>query len=144
MMRELCESFSAGSDTLGRDTDSHTRATQQTGKAPPTMCDGWKLILLWRRVNESHSHILNHTLTHTHAQSCLQHVHKNSCFNEIGKFHHYKKNKNKSPATFNIAFQWGISYVLTVVNKTYSLIHFFSKLPSPQECPAGKDFSLLQ
>lgn len=44
-------------------------ATQQTGKALPTKCDVWKLKLLWRCANESHLHMLHHTLTNTHAQS---------------------------------------------------------------------------
>ena len=81
------------------------------------------------RANESHLHKLDHTVTRSHTFVCAR-------TQTVAR----KALGDKSPATSNIAFQWGIQRVLTVLKETYSLIRLLSKLPSPRECPAEKGF----
>lgn len=107
-------------------------ATQQSGKALPTECDVWKLGLLWRCANESHLHMLNHTLTNTHAQSWLQHVHLNTCTKIYTDLQSYKY-------LLHLIFHFSDTSTMSQRSKeTYSMIHLLSKLQSPQEYPAGK------
>lgn len=78
--------------------------------------DGFRDVLM--------NHIWVNSLTHWH----------------IAVRSHVDRKDTKSPATSGIAIHWGVGGP----KQTYSAIHFFSKLPSPWECPAEKAISFLQ